>query len=165
MLVQCKLVIFLRIFHQALRHDAVFVHLLRAFHAELQKRHVRAFRVDFVPLQRGFCGLQRRFGGLQIRAVSAHGRLELHFIEVGKDLPLLHAVAVIYIELFHDAAGLRFHFHFGKWLDLARCDNHTRQVAAFDRSELRGINRVIGAESRFHPVARTQQDHRGHRGP
>ena len=70
-------------------------------------------------------------------------------------MPLFHAIAIVDIKLLHDAAGLGFHFDLGERLDLSRSNHDARQIAALDRSELRWINGVIGAEGRLHPVGAT----------
>ena len=144
LLVQRELVILLRVFHQALGHHAVFVHLFGALHAELQKGHVRPFRIHFIALQSGLRGLQGCFRRLQVRGCGSHCRLKLHLVKIRQNLALLYPVAVIHIKPFHDATGFGFHFDFRERLNLSGGNHHARQVAAFRGRQLRGINGMVG---------------------
>ena len=165
LLVQRQLIIFFRILHETLGHHAVFIHLLGALHIELQEGHVRPFRIDFVALQRGFRRIQRRLGSLQVRSVRALGGFELNFIQFREQLSLLHAIAVIDVKLFHDAAGLGFDLHFGERLNLACSDHHACQVAAFHGSNFGRVNGAAGAERRFDAITAAAEHHDGDRAP
>ena len=136
LLVEPQLIVFLCVFHKALGHHAVFVHLFGSLHVEPQERHVRAFRIDLVALQSGFGRIQRRFGGLQVCTRGAFGGFELYLVEFREQLALLHAFTVIHVELFHDAASLGLDLHFGKRLNLAGRHDHARQVTALHGSNL-----------------------------
>src|SRR5213080_1491934 len=165
LLVQRELIVFFRVLHEALGHHAVFVHLFGAFHTELQERHVRAFRINLVALQSGFGRIQRRFGGLQVGTRGAFGSFELHLVELREQLALLHAFTVIHVKLFHDAAGLGFDLHFGKWLNLAGRHDHARQVAALHGSNPGWVNGAVWAERRLDAITTASQHHYGDRAP
>src|SRR6266852_446068 len=152
LLVQRELIVFLRVLDETLGHHAIFVHLFGALHLEFEERHIRAFRIDLVALQRGFGRIQRRFGGLQVCTGGAFGGFELDLVQFRKQLALLHTFAGIHVKFFHDAAGFGLDLHFGKGLNLAGGDDHARQVTALRGSNLGRVNSAAGTERRLNAI-------------
>ncbi len=80
--------------------------------------------------------VQAGTGGLQLRASLSHPSLNLLLVELGEHLAFLNFVAVIDVELLHDAAGLRLNLDLGDGLDLSRGHHALRKVSLFDLGEL-----------------------------
>ena len=74
-----------------------------------------------------------------------------------RSLAFLDLVAVVDVELLHDAAGLGLDLDLGDGLDLAGGDHALRQVAFFDLGQLRGVDLGAAAGEGEHDH-RSQQD-------
>jgi hypothetical protein len=98
---------------------------------------------------------------LVIRLRGAQAGFELNLIQFRQQLAGLHMVAVIHIQLFHDAAGFGFHFDLGERLNLARGDDYFGQVTAFRRGQLGRINLVARAQGGKDAVPPANEDQRG----
>ncbi len=95
---------------------------------------------------------------MQIGLCGAKSSFELNLVEFRENLARFDAIAVVYVNLFDDAAGLGLDFGFGERLDFPGGDDDPGEVAALDVGELGGIDFVIGAESGFNAIASTQED-------
>ena len=140
LLIQRHLVILLRVVERGSGNHAVLRHALGALIGAFQQRHVGAFGVDLGALQVGARAVQAGARTLQLRARLIDTSLNLFPVEFGEHLPLLHFVAIIDVELFHDSAGLGLDFDLGDGLDLARRHHAFRQVSLLDLGQLRGVD-------------------------
>ena len=86
-------------------------------------------------------------------------------IEVGKQLSLLDLIAVIDVELLHDAAGLGLNLDLGDRRDLAGCHHAFCQVSPFNLGELRGVDLVIAGRSDHHTGNDQSQNNYRYRAP
>ena len=81
----------------------------------------------------------------------------MDLVEFRKQLALLHAIPVIHIKLFYDAAGLGLDLHFGKRLNLAGGHYDARQVTALRGSNLGRVNGAAWAECGLDAIPTTSQ--------
>ena len=146
LLVQRHLVILLGVVERGSGNHAILRHALGALIRALQQRNVGTLGVDLGALQVGARAVQAGARCLQLRPRLIDPSLNLVAVEFGEHLPLLHFVAVIDVELFHDAAGLGLDLDLGDGLDLAGRHHAFRQVALLDLGQLRGVD--LGAAAR-----------------
>ena len=160
LLVQRQFVGALRILQSRSRNHAILRHADVALVSPLQQRHIRTFRVHLGPLEVSLGALQIGFRRFQCRARLLHLRLDFDLVELGQQLALLHAVAIIDVQPLHDAACLRLHFNLGDGRDLAGRHNTLGQVAFFDFGEFRRINLGATAGRREYTHCDYQDDDR-----
>src|SRR5208337_3378204 len=86
--------------------------------------------------------------------------LNLFFVELGKHLALLNFIAVIDVELLHDAAGLGLDLDLRDGLDFAGRHHAFCEVSSFDLGELRGVDLGAAAGVDQHP--RDDQNQNGY---
>ena len=96
---------------------------------------------------------------------GAKSSFELNLVELGENLADFYAIAVVYVNLFDDSAGLGFDFGFGERLNFSGSDDDAGEIAAFDVGEFGGVDFVVGAESGFDAVTCTQKDDEGDAAP
>ena len=165
LLVQRHLVILLRIVQRRGGNHSIFRHADGAVVGALQQRHIGTFRVDLGALEVGLRTLQVGLRSFQRRARLLHLRLDLDLVELGQQLSLLDAVAVVHQQLLHNAAGLRLDFDLGDGRDLAGRHHALGQVALFHFGEFRRINLGAATRRRENSARDQQHDDRDHAAP
>ena len=154
LLVHGQLVGSLRVVECGHRHHTFLRHSLGAFVASLERRHIRAFSIDFGAFHVGLGCAQAGFGSFLLCLGLRDMGLDLFFVELGQHLTSLHAIARVDKQLFHDSTGLRFDLDLGDGLDLPGRHHALGQIAAFHLRQLGRIN--LGAAAR----CRDQASHR-----
>ena len=71
--------------------------------------------------------------------------------EFNQDLTLLHWLAIIHQQFFHNAAGFRLNVDLGDGLDFSGSYNILGQVTAFHLGQLRWINAAAATGCRHSP--------------
>ncbi len=138
--VERHLVILLSVVERRSRHHTLFCHALRAFISAFQQRNIRPLGINSRAHQVGARPIQTGFGGFHLRASLVHARLNFILVELGQNLSLFYAVAIVDVQLLHNSAGLRLDLDLRDWLDLAGRHHALRQVSAFHLRQLRRIN-------------------------
>src|ERR1017187_2880187 len=95
LLVQGQLVILLRVIQCRSGNDPILRHADGTVVGALQQRYIRTFRIDFGALEVGLRALQIGLRGFQRSARLLHLRLNLDLVELGQELSLLDAIAVV----------------------------------------------------------------------
>src|SRR5262249_17994215 len=123
LLVDCQLVILLRVIERGRRNHTFLGHLLRALVSPLQHGDVRPLRVKLGMVQVGFGCAGGSFGGLQSRPLLVPLSHDLLLVELGENLSFLHRVSVIHEQALYNATGFGFDLYVGNRLNFARGDH------------------------------------------
>ena len=145
------MIVLLSVIKSRLGNHAVFSHLLCALISALEYGNIRAFGIYPSVLQIGFCCVGGGFRCFQGGALLIDPRLYLFFIQLHQHLTLLHRLAIIHEQFFHNAAGFRLNVDLGDGLDLSGSYNVLGQVTAFHLGQLRWINAAAATGCRHSP--------------
>jgi len=115
-----------------LRNQPVFRQLFGAIAVPFRKRHVDAFRLDFVFRELSLCRFHIRLGAQEDGSGFVESGLKVLLVQFYKDLPFLNQIADLDFDFLDNAICLGLDLDFRYGFDLPDCNHRSCQISALN---------------------------------